>query len=258
MFHQRYDHGIFLYLYRRFFPDEYVASQESEEIDPGWSYSPREVDFLFLVDSHLFPLNLDFISEAGANGDRATETIYLMPCEMSWWYDDFEHLSPGWQVLRLLSGTVKSKEVRKMIGAMRGLPSAGRNELLHGSLAMAGAQPSQLKAVRTRFTHRGPPLSGFGQVLALYQCQTGNPWLDTDSGNEILYEGTCWCEKHVEEIAQTYQAARVYEQQVNAFANWLEEDSSRISQIIEVIEQEVPSQDQEAVKRGGRRHDGEK
>ncbi len=246
LFYQRFDLGILLYLYRRIFPDDYATSQASEEIDPDWNYSPREVEFLEMVDDRLFPLDLHFMSEAGANGDRATEMIYLVPYAMPWWYDAFEGLSLGWQALRLLSGTMTSDEAPQLVATMDRLSPAGRTRLLAASLVMARASPEQFDALRMRFLRRDPPFSGFGQVLALYQYRTGNPWLDTDTDSEILYEGACWCEEHIAEIAQSYQAAQIYEQQVNDFATWLAEDSHRLSQLLALITQELAANDQEA------------
>jgi len=257
MFWRRFEYGLFVYLYRTFFPDDYTASQESNEIDESWSYSPREVEFLYLVTDRLFPLDIDFISEAGVNGDRATEMIYLEPYEMPWWDEEFENLSPGWQMLRLLSGTLTDQEAPQLIAEMEGLPPYLLTDLLAGSQAIAAAPLSVQYKACTFFLGQDHPGSKFGQVLALYQRKTGNPWLDTDSEHEILYEGYCWCEKHVREIAQTYQAAQVYEEQVNAFAHWLEEDTSRIKPLVEMLLQIVRASDQRALASEGRTNYGQ-
>ena len=85
MFWQRLERGLLLYLYRKYFPDDYRLSQESEEIDPGWNYSPREVEFFYLTLDHLLPLlDIDYISQVGAEGERATFIIPVLPYEMPW------------------------------------------------------------------------------------------------------------------------------------------------------------------------------
>jgi len=73
----------FLPLYLHFFPAEYEASEASSEIDDAWSYSLREIEFFYLVDERLFPLNIDFLSDVGANGERV-DVIYPLPYEMPW------------------------------------------------------------------------------------------------------------------------------------------------------------------------------
>ena len=245
MFWQRLERGLLLYLYRKYFPDDYRLSQESEEIDPGWNYSPREVEFFYLTLDHLLPLlDIDYISQVGAEGERATFIIPVLPYEMPWWAE-FEDLSLGWQYLRLLSGTLTSNDVAELAGLPEDLLAD-----LHGvSRAISAASPADQARLRRFFLRQETPYAEFGQVLALYQRQTGIGWFDTHPEDEILYEDYCWCETHFEALLQEYQAAQRYEEQVNAFADWVVQDVSRLRQLLLMIWQVVPKP---TVKKGKR------
>lgn len=240
MFWQRLERGLFLYLYRKYFPDDYHLSQESEEIDAGWNYSPREVEFFYLTLDHFLPLlDIDYISQVGAEGERATDIIPVLPYEMPWWRD-FDQLPLGWQYLRLLSGTLTAEEITEVAPELVGLPTELQTNLFQTSLAISASSPAVQAQLRRLFLARESSYTGFGQVLALYQRQTGIGWLDTHPEDELLYEDYCWCEAHFASLIQEYQAAQCYEEQVNHFANWLAYDVTRVYQLFTLIAQVVP------------------
>jgi len=202
----------FLCLYLHLFPSEYAASEASIEIEDVWSYSQREVEFFFLVDERLFPLDIDSINDAGANGERI-EGIYPRPYEMPWWYEP-ESLSVGWQVLLLLSGSSAREQAQQKLSDMQCLPA----DLLTALAEVA--EPLTLPQVQDASS----PLSDLGLALALLEQKTGNTWLDTDPDNEFLYEGYLWSIEHIKEIAAEYSAAQAIEQRVRVFVEWLEAD----------------------------------
>lgn len=213
----------FLLLYLQLFPSEFAASDASIEVEEAWSYSPREIEFFYLVDERLFPLNIDFLSDVGADGERV-DVIYPIPYEMPWWYEP-EVLSLGWQILRLLAGIEATQQIRVQLATMPGLAP----DLLAALLALPGRltmPPDRYVAHVCRHCETDPssPLRDLGLALALLLQQTGNPWLDTDSDNEFLYEGYWWTLEHVQEIAADYQAAQAIEQRMRAFVAWLEEN----------------------------------
>jgi hypothetical protein len=235
MFWQRQEQGLFLYLYRKYFPDDYRLSQESEEINPAWNYSPREVEFFYLALDHLLPLlDVDYISQVGAEGERASDIIPVLPYQMPWWAE-FEQLSLGWQYLRLLSGTLTPDEAIEAMSAFNGLPEDLKTSLLVAGCAMSAASPTEQARVRRFFCAQQSPYAGFGQVLALYQCQTGIAWLDALPDEGGLYEDYCWCETHFEALIQEYQAAQRYEEEVNTFATWLVRDGDRLRHLLALI-----------------------
>ncbi len=242
MFWQRQERGMFLFLYRTYFPEDYRLSQESEEIDPGWNYSPREVEFFYLTLDHLLPLlDVEYISQIGAQGERASDMIPVCPYEMPWW-SEFEHLTPGWQYLRLLSGTFTLDEVNDVLPERVGLPENLLADLFVASRTMSTASPADQTRARRFFLAQDSLSAGFGRILALYQRQTGIGWLDTHPEDEIPYEGYCWCETHFEGLIQEYHAAQVYEEQANAFANELVNNMSLLRQLLTMLRQVVPNQ----------------
>ena len=212
----------FLYLYLHVFPNEYTASEASIEIEEAWGYSPREVEFLFLVDERLFPLDIDSMSEAGMSGERA-DVIYPRPYEMPWWYEP-ESLSIGWQVLRLLSGTGGNLTQQKL-SAMQCLPVTLLTALVEIAETVTISPAVSVQHVRQLCDQdASSPLSDLGGALALLLQKTGNPWLDTDPDNEFLYEGYWWSIAHINEMAADYTAAQALEHRVEAFVEWLEVD----------------------------------
>lgn len=250
-FWQRQDRGIYLYLYRKYLPDDYRLSEESEEIVEEWGYSRREVEFFFLVQDNLFPLDIDYISEIGANGERMTELIALIPYEMPW-LGDLESLSLEWQILAYLSGTLSMEEVEQKIQLFVGLPEDLLVQLQSSARAMIAASLPERETVRRFFLDLDTPYGGFGLVLALYQRRTGIGWLDTWD-DEILYEDFCWCDEHFGRLIVEYRAAQQFEERANAFALWLREDIlHRVSQLLSLLEQYVPPL-VEKPKRSGRR-----
>lgn len=236
-FWQRQERGVFLYLYRKYLPDEYRLSQESEEIDEGWNYSPREVEFFYLVSDHLFPLDIDYLSEAGASGERATEMIPLLPYEMPWW-NNLEDLPPGWQLLAYLSGTLPAKEIERQSEVFAGLPDDLRVDLSICGRAMHAAPFPEQEAICQFFLGLDAPYAGFGQVLALYQRRTGIGWLDT-AEDELFYEDFCWCDDHFARLIAAYQTAQQWEARANAFATWLQQDMRRIHQLLSLLKPRV-------------------
>lgn len=251
-FWQRQERGIFLYLYRKYLPDDYRLSQESEEIDPGWNYSPREVEFFYLVSDNLFPLDIDYISDIGANGERATEMIALLPYEMPWW-GNLEYLSLGWQILAYLSGTLSMEEVEQQIHIFVGLPDDLLVRLHTCARTMSAAPFSAQETVRRFFLSLDTPYVGVGLVLALYQRRTGIEWLDT-SEDDMLYEDFCWCDDHFGRLIAEYQAAQQYEARANVFALWLQQDIRRVRQLLSLLEQRVPAFVEKPKKRKRRNH----
>lgn len=216
------EYNEFLYLYHQMFPNEYAASEASIEIEETWSYSPREVEFLFLVDEHLFPLDIDSMSDAGMNGERV-EVIYPCPYHMPWWHEP-ESLSVGWQVLRLLSGIGGDQALQKL-SATQCLPVDVLTALGKMADALIISPTVYVQRVRQICDQdASSPLSDLGLALALLLQKTGNPWLDTDPDNDFLYEGYWWSIEHVKEIAADYKAAQVLEHRVGAFVEWFEVD----------------------------------
>lgn len=213
----------FLLLYLQLFPSEFATSEASIEIEEAWSYSPREIEFFYLVDERLFPLNIDFLSDVGANGERV-DVIYPIPYETPWWYEP-EVLSIGWQVLRLFAGVEATQQMRAQLVVIPGLGE----DLLAALLTL----PGKLTMPADRYVAHicqcceadpSSPLRDLGLALALLLQRTGNPWLDTDSDNEFLYEGYWWTLEHVKEMAADYRAAQAIEQRVRTLVAWLEAD----------------------------------
>src|SRR5437764_131650 len=75
-----------LLLYRHFFPNEYRTSKASATPEPGQLYSAREQEFFTLVDQKLFPLPLDYYTEAATSyGDERSEQIDIIYLGLDWW-----------------------------------------------------------------------------------------------------------------------------------------------------------------------------
>jgi hypothetical protein len=219
----RREYHEFLSLYLHLFPNEYAASEARIEIEEAWSYSPREVELFCLVDEHLFPLDSDAISDAGANGERI-EVIYARPYEMPWWYEPHS-LSVGWQVLLLLSGREHHDQSQQKLSGLQCLPPDLLSALVEVAEALTVSPAASVQRVRQICAQEASSsLADLGLALALLLQQTGNPWLDTDPDNEILYEGYLWSIEHVKEIAADYSAAQAIEQRVRVFVEWLEAD----------------------------------
>src|SRR5450755_3288717 len=93
-----------LHLYQMYFPDDFRRSEASLRIDEEIGYSPREMEFLRLVGTHLFPLHEDWLPTYVEEVHERFPSIPTCLYARNWWEDPEAH-DPGWQLLLVISGT---------------------------------------------------------------------------------------------------------------------------------------------------------
>lgn len=97
-----------LNLYCYFFPMEWNNSTAPllGEIEEGVGISPRELEFLNLVDSKLFPIYVEWFLDLAYEDDYELGLIPVVYQDLDYWQTDISMMRLAWQLLLILSGEV--------------------------------------------------------------------------------------------------------------------------------------------------------
>lgn len=96
-----------LYLYQKFFPQEYALSQAQALPARSEVYSQRELEFFRLVDRQLFPVRWEMYEDENFNDCNRDQLIWITSLGCDWWDGDIEQFKEGWQILLVLAGAVE-------------------------------------------------------------------------------------------------------------------------------------------------------
>lgn len=91
-----------LSLYQKTFPEQWLESTISidKQSHPASAYLDREIEFIKLVNDHLFPI--EYIDEIEFSSEH--NSIPVSPQKIEWWYEDFEELEYSEKFLLSLTG----------------------------------------------------------------------------------------------------------------------------------------------------------
>jgi hypothetical protein len=224
-----------LSLYRQFFPEQFDRSTASiyppinrEENDSN--YTEKEIEFLGLVDEHLFPLpDLDFYLD----GMVSLLDIPITPVGLRRLEDEelgYEELETGLKVFLPMSFNGRSYledyfERQQQLKELWYWPEF----IANFSLTLAeGAHPVSVnyKQLRHLTQKTKTPAKFFPLILQFIDLKTGNLWLDEPGG--YLIDGTLttlsWSYQNVVYLKQEYHKAQLILNCVLQFIDWLERD----------------------------------
>jgi hypothetical protein len=205
-----------LALYRHYFPAEFAASRSSDSIEILHSsskglaclYSPKEKEFLKLVDARLFPFYADHLLD---EEEEREDLIYLPNFGVDWWTNEFEELEWGWQLLLFVTGSVQrdlglkiedctDQEIGAALQTIQGFNV--RWDLL-----------SMLSATRAE------PLCFLPIALDMLEHDTGNIFLDPT--DETPAEPLEWSIEDMDFLIEQYKQAGILNEKANQLLDWL-------------------------------------
>lgn len=91
-----------LSLYQKIFPEKWLESTIpiDKQSHPASAYFDREIEFIQLVNEHLFPI--EYIDDIEFSYEH--NSIPVSPQKFEWWYEDFEELEYSEKFLLSLMG----------------------------------------------------------------------------------------------------------------------------------------------------------
>src|SRR6266699_2362701 len=208
----------YLDLYRRYFPAEFEQSMQRNHRRwliplPGDAYTVFEVQFLKLVDRHLFPIpeyvfddpceeNRCFVVPIEPNGLASIYEVEDAVCDMDL----------GWQLLLYLGGQLQFEFFDGMFDA----PTDGIFDLEIEQGQVYGS------VLRERCAEREGPLSYFRMAIAMLDHDTGTIFLDATY--DMPVEDACWDRETVDALAkQCVESEEIWDKAMQCI-RWLEED----------------------------------
>jgi hypothetical protein len=201
-------------LYQHFFPAEWKQSTAPWFPRPGEAHSPRELEFLELVNKQLFPISDWYLDD---NTERLN-SIPVVPHDIDWWNCNIEDFALVYQFCISLIGN--------------GFELDEWPERFH-------FQPDYLlpveqldwKKFETLCRKAPTPLSYLYQAISVVDHSTECIWIDTN------VEMMQWAEWHVETIdglhASWLEAQTIW-QQVEELDEWLKGDFRRFQDAVKL------------------------
>ena len=208
-----------MYLYRHFFPTAYAGSTAGcGRVDKG--YSPREREFLSLVEEHLFPLDLDWLELWEGEAAGALIPPIVNP---SYFEVDFEELSLTVRVLVALLAVNDAEpwtELCAQIGHRAPVP-----------LTADGVSKIDWERFTNLCNSRHSPLAHVPLALDVIAHATGNFWLDLDE-NSLGNDRFEWDVSSLDFLASEWRQAQPLIQQYEQSLAWLEAHRSALATLI--------------------------
>jgi len=231
-----------LALYQHFFPSEWSTSQtslylpvnegNSKTVSPENHHSPRELEFITLVYTHLFPMS--FWAVESAHEERL-QAIPITSMGVDWQMEEgIENLRMGWKLLLPFS-----KEGRYWLDDVE--PEGG--EWFNGEFETHQVSykdiyhPDRIdyKRLRRLCCELTTPLQFLALALKLLDHETENLWLDEhpDEMNYGLYASSLpWSKSSINLLRRKWkQASRILEA-VYLLIEWLETDIKTHAQLL--------------------------
>ncbi len=221
----------YLDLYQHFFPAEFRASlQRNERCGliplPGNAYTLFEVQFLHLVDRHLFPIP-EYVFDDPCEENRC----YGVPIESYGLGSIYEYgnvgdavsdMDLGWQLLFYLIGDLPDA----FFDGVFDPPMDGIFDLeIGGGLLDRDMLQKQCEAEEG-------PLAFLHLAIAMLYHDTGTAWLDATFDMPI--DDARWERDVVEELVRQFVESQEIWKKANQCVNWLEEDI--LSHFTEVVD----------------------
>jgi hypothetical protein len=222
-----------LALYQHYFPTEWKASQATiyppTDVD---CHSPRELEFIVLIYTHLFPLSHWTVETAY---EQRLHSIPITPMGIDWTMDgEIEHLKDGWQLLLPFS-----HDSRRWLDDIH--PEG--SDWFDSEFAIYEITYSDIdhpdkidhKKLKRQCHHLDNPLKFLPLTLKLLDHETKNLWLD-EYADDYYYQPDRtflpWSKASIDLLTRKWQQAN---RMLNCAANlidWLEADLKPHAQIL--------------------------
>ncbi|BAZ34029.1 hypothetical protein NIES4074_65430 (plasmid) [Cylindrospermum sp. NIES-4074] len=223
-----------LALYQHYFPTEWSGSQAT--IYPIANqlncHSPREIEFIALIYTHLFPLSHWTVETAY---EERLHSIPVTPMGIDWTMDgEIEHLKYGWQLLLPFSHNGRHW--------LDDIHPEG-SEWFDGEFAISGITYSNIhhpdkidyKQLKHQCHRLDNPLKYLPLTLKLLDHETKNLWLDEYADNDY-YQPYCtslpWSKASIDFLTRKWQQASRMLDRADDLINWLEADLKPHAQIL--------------------------
>jgi len=204
-----------LSLFERFFPAEHQKHACRLIGDPAGQHRALEA-FFTLICRHLFPLP-DHIFDFEEDLEAYLGGITVLPLIPEWWNGDAEELGAAHRVaLGLLHG---GEWALDGLGPYTARVKTGQAYAVDWELLerLCGEAP--------------PPLAHLWPAVTSLDHSTGNPFID--SSYEAPWEED-WGEESVQMLTAAYQEAVELLKKVDELDAWVQEDPTRVGQIVEL------------------------
>ncbi len=243
--HHLADGIAILTCYAHYFPAQWAASQTPWTLDPQCAWAAREWEFFRLVDTHLFPLSLEWLEMLDADGREGRQLA--LPIErggLDWWDCEPGDFGPAWDLLLWLSGAwlgekspddePEDDEPEDDAEPPDATPADAVTADPHlltpaataaARLAALLGRPVEKERLDQAAAAAGPPLSHLPAALALIAHETGSAWLDSGPENEMdLY----WNIADMAVMIDDYQIGQGIDAATRELVTWLDHPAHRV------------------------------
>jgi len=211
----------YLELYQHYFLADFQQSMRRNDKCgiiplPGNGYTIFEMQFLHLVEKHLFPIP-EYVFEDPVEGSRCFG-VPIEPyglCSLYEYGDPsevIEEMDLGWQLLLYLLHQIPYEYFDGMFD-----PPTDRIF----DLAIAG-EGYNLETLQKRCEEREGPLAFLYLAIAMLEHDTGTAWLDAT--NDMPIDNARWTKDDVDALAEQFVESQEIWEKAMQFIRWLETD----------------------------------
>ena len=229
-------------MYRHYFPDEFERSQASslaprpspaaaynyrhqshDRVEFDRYHSPKELEFLELVENRLFPLG--FGPGTGPQEERV-DAIPVFNIGIDWWMEPLSELLPGWQFLLLVAGNVEAGVDVDLLDI---------DETVREVLTRSGISAVDWEQLEIICRGAAEPLCYLPLAIELLNHETGNIYLD--ASDEMPADPLDWCREDVDFLIEQYRQALEIRDKTQRLVDWLEAGAANLKEAIELWNQ---------------------
>ena len=208
-----------LSLYQKLFAEEWDKSKTpiNRKTHPDCIYSDREIEFIHLVNSNLFPV--EFIDEIETYEEY--NNIVILPQILEWWNDNFEDLEASEKFLLSVMGNGYSLEYWE-------------EEFGFKPDYIADAENIDFQKIVKICNKLKSPIKYLVTSLSVIDYSTGNIWLDTTYETGYWWE---WSEENVLLMADKWQEASIILNQFEELSDWIEVSIANREKVVKIWNQ---------------------
>lgn len=238
-----------LCLYQRYFPEVYARSTARPLPLDHEAYSPREAEFLLLVDTRLFPIYVDFLMYVAAPEERSS-VIPARPLGRTSWDEDLGDLPETWRLAFFIAGEIRAEDLATYEPDLIASEESALLPLQWGDIDWQAFDHDWQGVVQD--TH--PALAAVPLALEMVAHDTGNAFLDPT--DEMPLDNFFWTsDEDVQILVEHSQQATTIIEQIEGLLAWLRQEPSRLDTLLELMRACIHMRP--AARRGSARRDAQ-